>query len=164
MFDMRNKVFFKFIYIFVALLLSKNTFGVEAEIGKWNFFKEENYCFIVSLPTKEEGNYQPTNRGNTYIMVYRINKSLESVFYVIAGYNYNKEELIEIKIDNSKYELFSVGDDSAWSKNQDKDIIYAMKKGNTLILKGTSSRGNLTTDTYTLKGFTVAFNKLSKEC
>ena len=86
------------------------------------------------------------------------------MFYVIAGYNYNKEELIEIKIDNSKYELFSVGDDSAWSKNQDKDIIYAMKKGNTLILKGTSSRGNLTTDTYTLKGFTVAFNKLSKEC
>ena len=39
-----------------------------------------------------------------------------------------------------------------------------MKKGITLIVEGYSSRGTLTVDTYTLKGFTAAFNKLSKDC
>ena len=154
-------------FLFKTLLLifiSTKLYAVEAEIGKWNFFKEENYCFIISLPTKEEGDYDPSNRGDTYIMVYRINKNTDSVFQANAGYNYNKNQPIEITIDNSKYELFSDGDDIAWAKNKDKDLIYAMKKGNTLLLKGTSSRGTLTTDTYTLKGFTVAFNKLSKDC
>jgi hypothetical protein len=33
-----------------------------------------------------------------------------------------------------------------------------------MIVKGTSSRGTLTTDTYSLSGFTAAFNAISKAC
>ena len=40
----------------------------------------------------------------------------------------------------------------------------AMKKGIELVLRGESSRGTITNDTYTLKGFTVAINKLNKVC
>ena len=52
-------------FLFKTLLLifiSTKLYAVEAEIGKWNFFKEENYCFIISLPTKEEGDYDPSNK------------------------------------------------------------------------------------------------------
>ena len=68
-----------------------------------------------------------------------------------------------IGIDTKDYELFSQGD-TAWSANEDKEIIYAMIKGNEMIIKGISSRGTLTTDTYTLTGFTTAHNKLKKDC
>ena len=33
-----------------------------------------------------------------------------------------------------------------------------------MVVEGYSFKGTLTTDTYTLKGFSVAYNKLSKDC
>ena len=149
---------------FFTIFFSYNVNSVEAEIGKWKFSKEENYCLIISLPLKEEGNYDTSNRGDTYVMVYRINKSPNSVVQINAGYNYNNKKKIIMTIDNNNYELFSEGDDSAWTKNQDKEIIKAMIRGKDMIIQGTSTRGTLTTDTYTLSGFTAANNKLKKDC
>ena len=65
-------------------------------------------------------------------------------------------------IDKAIYNFYSK-DDTAWTE-EDKKVIYAMKKGINLTVQGQSSRGTITTDSYTLKGFTSAFNKLSKEC
>ena len=53
--------------------------------------------------------------------------------------------------------------DSAWT-NDDAKVIFAMKKGLELVITGESSRGTITNDTYTLKGFTSAFNQLTKDC
>jgi len=39
-----------------------------------------------------------------------------------------------------------------------------MKKGLELIVTGESSRGTVTNDNYTLKGFTSAYNKLIEDC
>ena len=39
-----------------------------------------------------------------------------------------------------------------------------MKKGLDLKLTGESSRGTVTNDIYTLKGFTAAINKLNNDC
>ena len=39
-----------------------------------------------------------------------------------------------------------------------------MKKGLELVVTGESSRGTVTNDTYTLKGFTAAYNKLIEDC
>ena len=155
-------LFFKLILLFI-LFFANRALSIEAEIGKWNFFKEKDYCFIISLPLQEEGDYDPSNRGDTYIMVYRINNNPEPTLQINAGYNYDKDKSILIDIDNIEYELFSEGDDSAWS-NEEEKIIIAMKKGSTLILKGTSTRGTLTRDTYTLKGFTASYKKLLKGC
>ena len=85
------------------------------------------------------------------------------IVQVNAGYNYNEKELIQLIIDQSNYELFSQGD-TGWSANEDNEIIYAMIRGKEMIVKGISSRGTLTTDTYTLTGFTSAHNKLKNEC
>jgi len=148
----------KFIFLFY-LFFSTNALTIEK--GKWTFSKEENWCYIGSIPINEEGNY--TKRGDTYVIVYRINKSQETIVQVNAGYNYNEEKAVELIIDQTNFKLFSQGD-SAWSTNQDKEIISAMIKGNNMTIKGYSSRDTLTTDTYTLEGFTKAHNKLKKDC
>ena len=72
---------------------------------------------------------------------------------------------ILVKIDNGQHNFYSTEDspDTAWTDNDDK-VIYAMKKGLELILNGESSRGTVTNDTYTLKGFTAALNKLNEDC
>ena len=52
---------------------------------------------------------------------------------------------------------------AAWT-DEDNKVIFAMKKGLNLLVTGESSRGTITNDTYTLKGFTSAYNKLEKDC
>ena len=48
--------------------------------------------------------------------------------------------------------------------NDDNKVVYAMKKGLELTLTGESTRGTITNDFYTLKGFTNAINQLNEEC
>ena len=47
---------------------------------------------------------------------------------------------------------------------EDKKVIYAMKKGLQLETTGISSKDTEVIDIYTLKGFTSAVNKLTKDC
>ena len=148
------------IVFFIFLLSTTQLKGLEK--GNWNFVVEDDYCYIGSAPTKEEGDY--TKRGDTYILVYRINKNPEKHIQITAGYYYDENKKVIVDIDKLSYEFYGK-DDSAWSKNNnDEKIIFAMKKGMKMEVQGYSSRGTLTTDTYSLKGFTSAFNKLSKDC
>ena len=153
---MKKKFFITFIF---CLFFYTSLYSIE--VGKWSFFIEDSYCYIVSAPTKEEGSY--TRRGDVYVLVYRINKSPDQVVQITSGYNYDEKKSVNVLIDKTSFEFFSK-EDSAWTKNKDKEVIYAMQKGIKMVITGYSSRGTLTTDTYTLKGFTAALNKLSKDC
>lgn len=151
----------KFIFLIFTIntFLSWNLHAIEK--GKWTFFLENNYCYIGSIPIKEEGDY--TQRGDTYTIVYRINKSPEKIVQITAGYNYDENKPVIVKIDQKSFKFFSK-EDSAWTKDEDKKVILSMQRGIKMIVEGYSFKGTLTTDTYTLKGFTSAFNKLSKDC
>ena len=131
------------------------------EKGKWNFVKKDNYCYIGSLPIKSDIP-EGKKRGDVYILVYRINKNPEAVVQINFGYPYKVEEPVNVKIDEKNYEFYA-DEDSAWSNN-DKEVVYAMKKGFELIVSGISSRGTKTVDTYTLNGFTAAYNELINDC
>ena len=53
-----------------------------------------------------------------------------------------------------------------WVKNaaQENDLIAEMRKGGKLIVKASSKKGNVTTDTYSLAGFGQAVDKAAKDC
>ena len=152
-----KKIFVLTITLTLFLIFQLNA----VEVGKWILTVEDNYCYIGSAPIDEEGDY--TKRGNTYVLVYRINKSSEKIIQITAGYNYDENKPVIVKIDQTSFEFFGK-EDSAWTTDEDEKVTFAMKKGMIMIVQGYSSRGTLTTDTYSLKGFTAAFNKLSKDC
>ena len=147
--------------ILLLLFFSSKIIGEELESGKWNFVADDEYCYIGSFPV-ETDLPEGKKRGETFILVYRMNKSPDAIVQIDAGYPYNVDKPVEVKIDKKVYDFYSV-DDSAWARD-DKKIISEMKRGLTLSVKGISLRGTQTIDTYTLKGFTSAFNKLSKGC
>ena len=144
------------------IIISKQAFSLEK--GKWNFVKDNDWCYIGSLPINSDLP-ETKQRGDNYILVYKIIGSDENVIQVEAGYKYNLEKNINVKIDNTTFNFYSTEDSSetAWT-NDDSKVIYAMKKGLDLTLTGESSRGTVTNDTYTLKGFTAAINKLNNNC
>ena len=140
----------------------KQAFSLEK--GKWNFVKDSDWCYGGSLPIKSDLP-ETKKRGDNYILVYKIIGSEENIVQVEAGYKYNLDKNIIVKIDNSSFDFYSTEDSSetAWT-NDDVKVIYAMKKGLNLTLTGESSRGTITNDNYSLKGFTAAINKLNKDC
>ena len=146
--------------IFVILPIK----GYSLEKGKWSFVKDDTWCYIGSLPLKSDLP-DTKKRGENYILVYKLIGSDEKIIQIEAGYNYNLSADILVKIDQAEYGFYTTEDssDTAWTNN-DSEVIYAMKMGLELILNGESSRGTITNDTYTLKGFTAAFNKLNEDC
>ena len=151
-------IFFNFIFI----LFSNTSYALEK--GKWIFVKDDEYCYIGSIPIETDLSKEK-KRGDTYILVYKMVGNKNSVIQIEAGYNYKLNKDILIKIDNTDYEFYTTKDvlDSAWT-NDDTKVIFAMKKGLKLVITGESSRGTITNDTYTLKGFTSAFDQLAENC
>ena len=155
----------KKLLIFIILIFSILNSGIYAlEKGKWIFIKDNDWCYIGSLNIETDLS-ENKNRGENYIIVYKIIGSDENIVQVEAGYKYNLDKEISLKIDNSIFPLYSTKDspETAWTDEDDK-VIYAMKKGLKLTLTGESSRGTITNDIYTLKGFTAAINQLNKDC
>ena len=155
---------FLFLIIFCLFCIYPAFSFAEIEKGKWTFINEADYCLIQSAPVKTdipEGKL----RGEHYIYVYRINKNPDPTVQMTAGYDYKSSESIKVMIDESEYDFWSDSDipDTAWAKD-DKKVIYAMKKGLKLVTQGISSKGTKVIDTYSLNGFTSAYNKLINNC
>ena len=154
--------------IFLGLFFSLSTLlsyqALTLEKGKWSFVKTDEYCYIGSLATSSDLAPEK-NRGDFYILVYKNIGSPETVVQIEAGYDYKIGPDINVKIDQGDYVFYSTEDlpSAAWT-NDDKKVIFAMKKGLDLVVRGESSRGTITNDTYTLKGFTVSYNKLTEDC
>ena len=134
------------------------------EVGKWSFEKADEYCYIGSLATETD---LPSDkkRGDFYVLVYKNIGNPDTVVQIEAGYSYKVSSDIIISIDKGDYKFYTTQDlpTAAWTE-EDSKVIFAMKKGLELKVTGESSRGTVTNDTYTLNGFTAAYNKLTDDC
>lgn len=125
---------------------------------------DNKVCYMLSRPLKSTP--QGVKRGDIYVMVaYRPkSKSKEEVSHV-AGYPYKDKSTVEALIGNSKF-LLATNNEVAWvpEGGSDDKLISAMRGGSKMVVKGTSSRGTLTVDTYSLQGFTAAYKQIRKSC
>ncbi len=138
------------------------------DYGDWSAFEFSEdgnpACYISSEPTKATGDYE--KRGDVFaIVTHRPAEKRIGEVSIIAGYSSKKDSAVAVAIGTQGFELFTQ-DDGAWALDAatDKKLVQAMRKGNRMVVKGTSSRGTLTTDTYSLKGFTKAYRAIGKAC
>ena len=154
----------KISYMAICLcFLISNSFAnhsIDFEHGKWSFKKINNKtCSIFQVPTSEKGDY--TNRGAVIFYVFK--EGAAEYVRIDAGYPYDSQKYVKVTIDSKNYQFFGE-DDSAWSMADDTVIIKALKAGKKMTVVGYSKRGTETTDTYTLIGFTSAYNSLQQDC
>ncbi len=135
--------------------------------GAWTAFvegsKSKRVCYMAGAPKKEEGKYE--SRGATLAMItHRKAEKSRNVVSIRAGYTYKKDSQVTATIGDKTFTLYTDGGD-AWAENKiDHALVKAMRAGAKMVVKGTSSRGTLTTDTYSLKGFTAAHKAINKAC
>ncbi|MCG8557168.1 MAG: invasion associated locus B family protein [Proteobacteria bacterium] len=134
----------------------------------WSAFRYkqdgETVCYMASSPKKAEGDY--TSRGDVFALVtHRPASNRVGEVSIVAGYTYKADSTVRVKIGARTWDLFTEGG-NAWAltTEEDKAIVKAMRAGSSMVVKGTSSRGTLTTDTYSLLGFTKAHSAITKAC
>ena len=169
---MKNCIFLVLIALFSEIGAAKaEAPKVLGEYGDWTaYYYRDNsgpVCYMASAPKKDEGKY--TSRGDIYVVVtHRPNEKSYDVITVNAGYTYKQASAVKIKIGAQTFgedDLFTNGG-KAWavSADTDKKIVNAMKRGIRMIIVGTSSKGTLTKDTYSLDGFSSAYKAISNKC
>ena len=147
------------------MVLAATSLGI---FGDWEAYTERDngklVCFMGSEPTKARGKYK--KRGKTFVLVtHRPNDKSKNVVSIQAGYTYKKNSNASIIIGKKSVKLFVNNRHAyAYDSKADDDLVKAMIRGASMTVKGTSSKGTLTTDTYSLKGFTAAYRAISAAC
>ena len=118
----------------------------------------------VSKPKKSEGKY--SKRGDIFAIVTHLpGQNKWNEFSIVAGYNYKSNSNPDITIGDMKFQLFTSGS-RAWSfsPSDDDKIIKYLKNSMKMQVVGTSSRGTITTDMFSLMGFSKAYQKINEAC
>ena len=136
--------------------------------GDWEAFTGREsgklVCYMGAVPTKSRGKY--TKRGRTFLLItHRPAEQSKNVISLQAGYTFKKTSEVELAIGETSFKLFT---DEQWAfaadTATDNELVKSMIGGAALIVRGLSSRGTETTDTYSLKGFTAALKAIGKAC
>ncbi len=121
-------------------------------------------CFVVSQPKDMEP--KNVNRDPVYFYItQRPSDNIASQVSIVTGYPYQEDSKTTVQIGSDTFTLFTRGD-KAWIENLEEQarLVDAMIRGATMIVRGTSSRGTQTTDTYSLSGVTAALARLNGAC
>ncbi len=154
--------------VFVSVEVRAGEPRLMGSYGDWDayvFFEAGNkVCYMASQPKKKEGNY--TKRGEPFMLItHRPADNTRDVFSYITGYTYKSGSEAHAKVNGHDFVLYTQGE-TAWGPDAETDrrLAEAIKNGSSLILTGVSSRGTETTDTFSLKGSSKAYRRISSEC
>ncbi len=130
-------------------------------------------CFIVSKPTdwsaQRDGQAVTVRRGDIRFYISIIpGEQIASEPSFLAGYPLRQDAPVEMKIKDTTISLYPNADinaEYAWPRpDDDTNLIAAMRGGSEATVIGTSARGTITTDTFSLIGFTAAYAKAQEMC
>ena len=149
--------------------------GPQATFKSWRLYVEGDgatkQCFIVGEPART----RPANvrRGDIFLTIaHRPGQGVRNEISVRIGYPFSEESNPFARIGSDTFRFFTGAKaktgaaEWAWleSLTDQSRMVKAMKRGNELVFKGTSKRGTLTTDSYSLLGVTAAMRALDAAC
>ncbi|HVJ42018.1 MAG TPA: invasion associated locus B family protein [Dongiaceae bacterium] len=122
-------------------------------------------CYMSSTPQNESPAFAA--RGATALLVTHAEKgAARDQVSVILGFEPRKGTAVSLKIGKRSFTLQKIAGDRAWSSSdaQDRQIVAAMKKNDSLALRATTAKGRTGEDRYSLSGFTAAYDKITDAC
>ena len=125
---------------------------------------EGKVCWAATAPV--DADYSGGDRGDVFLMVSIYPKSgVDGEVSILSGYQYDEDKTVQAKIGSNNFSFFASGD-GAWleTRNEEKQVVRAMKRGAKASVTGYSNGGGRSTDNFSLLGFTAAYNAASKAC
>ena len=165
---LQSNYFYKIVSLYILLIFFNLESKELAKFNDWSAFAEGEgknlACMAVSKPKKAEGNY--SRRGDIFAIVTHLpGQNKWNEFSIVAGYNFQPNSNPDVTIGDMKFQLFTSGS-RAWSfsPSEDEKIVKYLKNSMKMKVVGTSSRGTITNDIYSLVGFSKAYQKINEAC
>jgi len=123
-------------------------------------------CFAIAKPSSSET--IPPNRPRNPIYMFISTRPAEKVtneVSVIIGYPFKPGADATATVGSAAFPLYTL-QDGAWIKNaaDEASMVSAMRAGQTAVVKGVSTKGTQSSDTYGLKGLSQALDRVGQEC
>ncbi|HST94186.1 MAG TPA: hypothetical protein VLJ78_05360 [Microvirga sp.] len=139
-----------------------------ASYNDWNVYTAQagrsKICYALSQPKDR----QPRNlsRDPAYLFVsFRPAENVRNEVALVLGFTTKEDGPAEAAIGRSSYALLTKAT-NAWLKNpaEEGQAIATMARGQSVVVKTQSVRGNQLTDRYSLSGFNQALERARREC
>lgn len=139
-----------------------------ATSGDWGVYTaragKSKVCYALSQP--KERLPAGLNRDPGYLFVsFRPAENVKGELALVMGFGTKEDAGGEAVIGDTSFALLSKGP-HVWLKNaaEEASVVSAMERGQSLIVRVQSGRGNKVSDKYSLAGFTNALARARKEC
>jgi hypothetical protein len=124
----------------------------------------EKVCFAATQPASMEPKTAKRDPVFFYLTTWA-KDGIRNEISVKVGYPQKPDSTPMIIIGTEQFALYPKGDKAfLHDPAQERKLLDAMKKGTTLTVKGTSARGTVTTDQYSLAGLSAALTQLGTAC
>jgi len=164
-----NKIIFP---IIITIFLTNFASAEEVKsIGKfkdWESFvliqDGSKVCYAQSIPVVRAPKKLKREPSRLFVS-FRPAENIKNEVSVTNGYEFKIKSPVTAKSGKKSYDLFSKGK-FAWvvdGKDEVK-LIITMKKASRLMIIGNTTKGDQTTDHYSMMGFTKAYNSAKKSC
>ena len=140
------------------------------QYGDWGAYTAspggKKICFAIAKPANSSTS--PPNRPRDPAWMFISTRPAEKVkdeVSVIFGYGLKPNGDANIEVAGGSYAMYTQAD-GGWVKNaaEEPKLVETMRKGQDLTVKGTSAKGTVSTDVYSLKGLSLALDKVGQEC
>ncbi len=121
-------------------------------------------CWAATKPSDKD--FTGSNRGDVFLMISVYpDTGVDTEVSILSGYPYDESRTVQAKIGSQNFSFFAVKD-GAWleTRNEERQIVTAMRRGAKATVTGYAEGGGRSTDTFSLLGFTKAYEAAKKAC
>lgn len=140
------------------------------QFGTWGAYSAtpngKKVCFALAKPTSSKSN--PSNRPRDPAYAFVSTRPSEKVFNevsIMIGYALKPGSESTLEVGGASYAMYTQGD-GLWIKNaaEEERLVEAMRRAADAVVKGVSTKGTETTDTFSLKGLSQALDRIAQDC
>lgn len=121
-------------------------------------------CYALASPNDRLPKGLKRDPASIFVST-RVGDGAKNEVAIRLGFGAKPKEDGTLTIGTTNFALVTEGE-NAFLKNpaQEAQLLDAMRKGQAVLVKVSSARGNALTDRYSLKGFAQALDRMAKEC
>ncbi len=136
--------------------------------GAWTILRagegRSKSCFIMTQPAERTPKGLTRDPAYVYVLM-RQGEASKPEFQVLTGYPLKASSEAQISVGGQTFAASGM-EKTLWLKNPAEEVrlVTELRRASTMTIKGTSLRGNDTTDRYSVTGFGQALERAQKEC
>ena len=121
-------------------------------------------CFAMAKPSTVDP--QPDGYTQAYLyLTHRPSENVSNELNLVAGFEFAPDQPATLAVGGKNFDLFTQKD-AAWllDAKQNDNLAGALRSGTTVVIQGTSAKGILISETFSLSGATAASRAIGSAC